>query len=255
MAATEPRKVGPWTLGSRLGEGGNAVVWEARRHPADQHLALKVLKSSKVGKEPYRRFVREIEFLRSKEGLQGILPLLDANLPARPTKADPAWLAMPIAVPIEEALEGQPLEQVVEAVSQIAGTLASLHAEGIAHRDIKPGNLYEWQGSWVVGDFGLVAIPDVEELTRNGRPVGPAHFMPYQMIANPADADPMPADVYSLSKTLWVLATGQHFLRKAISQPVLDNCPSRTCGRARYPIALTLWSIGAPASIPRCGRG
>jgi serine/threonine protein kinase len=175
------------------------------------HVALKVLQSSKVGKESYRRFVREIEFLRSKEGLEGILPLLDANLPAQPTKDDPAWLSMPIATPISEALDGKALEEVIEAVSRIAATLAVLHAEAIAHRDIKPGNLYRWEDGWVVGDFGVVAIPDVEELTRNGRPVGPAHFMPYEMIVNAADADPTPADVYSLSKTLWVIATGQRF--------------------------------------------
>jgi serine/threonine protein kinase len=211
MTELEGRKVGPWTLGGQLGEGGNAIVWEAWRHPADQHVALKVLKSAKVGKEPYKRFVREIQFLRSMENLEGILPLLDANLPDRPTRADPAWLAMPIAVPIEEAIKGEPLEQVVEAVSQIATTLARLHAEGIAHRDIKPGNLYEWRDLWVVGDFGLVAIPDMAELTRNGRPVGPAHFMPYEMIVHAGDADPMPADVYSLAKTLWVLVTRQRF--------------------------------------------
>lgn len=34
--------------------------------------------------------------------------------------------------------------------------LASLAAEGAAHRDIKPGNLFELDGQWVVGDFGLV---------------------------------------------------------------------------------------------------
>lgn len=39
----------------------------------------------------------------------------------------------------------------------------------------------------------------------------PAHYTAYEMILNPATADPHPADVYSLGKTLWVLATGQAF--------------------------------------------
>jgi hypothetical protein len=62
-----------------------------------------------------------------------------------------------------------------------------------------------------VGDFGLVAVPDFAELTRSGRAMGAAHYMPYEMLVNPATTDPKPVDVYSLVKTLWVLATDQRF--------------------------------------------
>ncbi len=37
-----------------------------------------------------------------------------------------------------------------------------------------------------------------------GRPLGPAHYMAYEMILNPASADPHPADVYSLGKPMGV---------------------------------------------------
>lgn len=156
--------------------------------------------------------MREIETLRSLGDYEGVLPVIDAYLPERPTKDDRPWLAMPIATPLSDALVDAPLETVVEAVAQIAETLAGLIADhGIAHRDLKPDNLYEFDRRWLVGDFGLVAVPDVEELTRRGRPVGPAHYTAYEMIINPKDADPRPADVYSLGKTLWVLATGQRY--------------------------------------------
>jgi len=82
---------------------------------------------------------------------------------------------------------------------------------GVGHRDIKPPNLYRLEDAWLVGDFGLVSVPSIEELTRSGRPLGPAHFMPYEMILDPSNADPIPADVYSLGKTLWVLGTEQRF--------------------------------------------
>jgi serine/threonine protein kinase len=89
-------------------------------------------------------------------------------------------------------------------------TLAQLQRDsGIAHRDIKPGNLYELDGLWLIGDFGLVAVPDAEALTAEGRQLGPAHYTAYEMILDPTTANPHPADVYSLGKTLWVLATGQ----------------------------------------------
>ncbi len=208
-----PRQaVGPWTLHERLGRGGNANVWRATRPGSGTAVALKVVNTTKVEREPYQRFVREIEFLRDHQDMAGLLPLLDAYLPDQPSKADQPWLAMPIATPIAKALEGRPLADVVAAVAAVADTLARLQRDfGIGHRDIKPGNLYELDGAWLIGDFGLIAVPDATNLTVDGHQVGPKHYTAYEMILSPATADPHPADVYSLGKTLWVLATGQAF--------------------------------------------
>jgi serine/threonine protein kinase len=197
-------------LHERLGKGGNAKVWRAT-DSGGREVALKVIDAIHEQREQYKRFVREIEFLRSVEDTTGVLPLIDAHLPDAPSEDDRPWLAMPIATPITDALHDQPLETVVEALATVATTLARLHGDGIGHRDVKPGNLYLLGGGWLVGDFGLVSVPDVEELTQSGRPLGPAHFTPYEMISNPDSADPKPADVYSLAKTLWVLATDQRF--------------------------------------------
>jgi len=97
-------------------------------------------------------------------------------------------------------------------LARIAETLSVLATEKrLAHRDIKPGNLYSLDDQWLVGDFGLVDVPDLPELTRSGRPLGPAHYTAYEMLTDPANADPHAADVYSFGKTLWVLATEQRF--------------------------------------------
>ena len=211
MAVTPERRVGPWTLGDQLGRGGNATVFLATRDDGAA-VALKVINTTKVEREPYQRFVREIEFLREHQSVDGLLPLVDAYLPAQPTKSDQPWLAMPIATPMADAVQGRPLAEVVHAVSTIADTLWRLQRDhNIAHRDIKPGNLYELDGAWLIGDFGLVALPDTEGLTAEGRPLGPAHYMAYEMIRDPSSADPHAADVYSLAKSLWVLATDQRF--------------------------------------------
>lgn len=203
--------VGPWTLHKRLGAGGNAKVWEATREGSGDRVALKVIEAKRPTREPYKRFVQEITVLRSLGDPPGVLPVLDSYLPEKPSADDRPWLAMPIARTLSEALAEADLETVVEAIAQIAETLARLAQEHqLGHRDIKPDNLYELDGSWLVGDFGLVAAPDLEELTRSGR-IGAAHYTPYEMIENPANADPHPADVYALAKTLWVLATGQRY--------------------------------------------
>lgn len=206
------RTVGPWTLHEQLGRGGNGTVWRATRSAVERPVALKIINTTKVEKEPYKRFLREIEFLREHQDVPGLLPLIDARLPAEPTRSDHPWLTMPIATPIKQALEDRTLDDVIAAMSAIADTLDRLHRQfNIAHRDIKPGNLYELDGAWLIGDFGLVAVPGAESLTEAGHQVGPAHYTAYEMIVDAADADPHPADVYSLGKTLWVLATGQAF--------------------------------------------
>lgn len=206
------QRIGDWLLGEQLGRGGNATVWSATRSEDDPPVALKIINTKKIDREPYQRFIREIRFLREHETVQGLLPVVDAHLPERPTRSDRPWLAMPIATPIAQALEDRPLIDVVSAVAAIADTLWRLQRDhDVAHRDIKPGNLYELNGEWLLGDFGLVALPDADGLTAQGRPLGPAHYMPYEMILDPASADAHAADVYSLGKTLWVLATAQRF--------------------------------------------
>lgn len=217
------RTIGPWTIKGKLGEGGNAVVYVAER-AGDPEVALKVLNATNVRREPYRRFVQEIGTLIKLGDFPGILPLIDSRLPEVPSKDDPAWLAMPRANLITGALEGQPLEAVIAAMREIADTLGRLARQhDLGHRDIKPQNLYHRNGAWLIGDFGLVAAPDLEELTRSGRPLGPAHFTAYEMIRDPANADPHPADVFSLGKTIWVLATAQRF-------PPLGHQPAATRG-------------------------
>jgi serine/threonine protein kinase len=207
---TEPRKVGRWTLHERLGRpGGNADVFRATSDDGEE-VALKII-DAKPHREPYKRFVHEIRTLRGLADMTGILPVLDSYLPERPSNTDRPWLAMPIAEPLDVALLGQPLELIVEAVATIASTLARLHAEGIAHRDVKPPNLFRLNGSWLVGDFGLVATPEPSGLTIPGQKLGPAHFTAYEMIVDATTADPKAADVFSIAKTLWALARDQPY--------------------------------------------
>lgn len=204
------KSVGPWTLHELLGEGGNAEVFRAT-DDVGREVALKLITTKNAERERYKRFAQEIAVLRSLDDTTGVLPVVDSYLPGKPTREDRPWLAMPIATTLVDALQNQPLELVVTAVAAFATTLRRLHGIDIGHRDLKPSNLYKLDNEWLVGDFGLVAAPDTRGLTPGGRPLGPAHFMPYEMIVSPDTADPKAADVFSLAKTLYVLATDQRF--------------------------------------------
>jgi serine/threonine protein kinase len=92
--------LGPWELLEKLGTGGNAEVWRARRHDGET-VALKILKATRIDSEPYKRFRIEVDTLRQLEPRTGLLPLLDASLPNESSSRSPAWLAMPITTKIK----------------------------------------------------------------------------------------------------------------------------------------------------------
>jgi hypothetical protein len=73
-------------------------------------VALKVINETKPDQESYVRFVREVTTLQDLGPQPGVLTMLDSHLPENPSKRDRAWLAMPIATPIDKALNGRPLQ-------------------------------------------------------------------------------------------------------------------------------------------------
>jgi len=202
------KKFGQWTLIQQLGKGGNGTVWKVRGSDGNE-AAIKIFHDKR--NERYQRFRDEVATLRRLKDCPGVMPILDAHLPEHLRSDDPAWLAMPIAAPISSHLQAAQLEEIVSAVQEIADTLASIAAEGISHRDIKPDNLFWYEGRATVGDFGLVQFPDKEAITQSGEKLGPAFYIAPEMLLDAVNADGRPADVYSLAKTLWVLATGQKF--------------------------------------------
>ena len=149
-------------------------------------MALKV-RAGRPSAEPYRRFKQEIETLERIGVFPGVLPVLESHIPDSPSKEDPAWLAMPIARPVRNVLADAELEQVIDAVAGVTDTLARLQeAHDLGHRDVKPPNLYELAGEWLIGDFGLIDIPEGDDLTGSGKPIGSRHYTPWEMISNPA---------------------------------------------------------------------
>ena len=123
-----------------------------------------------------------------------------------------------------ELVEGLPLDKWIEASHptcvEIARTIEGAarglhlaHAEGIVHRDVKPGNiLVEPSGRARLGDFGLakdVELPSsAAELTRSGSLLGTPTYMSPEQAGGDADAVSPRADVYSLGAVLYRALVG-----------------------------------------------
>jgi serine/threonine protein kinase len=165
------------------------------------------------GRERRQRFGDEVAFLLSAPGRPGVIPILEADL-----EAEPPYFVMPLATPLREHLRPEAeANAVLRALLEVATTLADLASEGVSHRDLKPDNLLVLNDAVLLADFGLVAYPDKQPLTRQGRRLGALDYMAPEMRADADRAHPARADVYSLGKVLWVLLTdrdlplpGQH---------------------------------------------
>ncbi len=96
---------------------------------------------------------------------------------------------------------------------QIAWALTSVHALGLIHRDVKPGNILLTDDRALLTDFGIVRqvvfgeTGEAPTLAGTGLPIGtPQYMAPEQLAGQPVDYR---ADLYALGAVLYKMLTGQ----------------------------------------------
>ncbi|MCU1531493.1 MAG: serine/threonine-protein kinase, partial [Arthrobacter sp.] len=120
---------------------------------------------------------------------------------------------------VMELVPGQPLSSIIEheqvlspdrtlsMISQTGRALAVAHAQGLVHRDIKPGNLLITpEGRVKVTDFGIARLADQVPLTQTGQVMGTAQYLaPEQATGQTATGA---SDIYSLGVIGYECLTG-----------------------------------------------
>ena len=103
---------------------------------------------------------------------------------------------------------GLSLDDVVRMTTQVCRGLDFAHANGIVHRDVKPGNIWLTKdGTAKIGDFGLARSRGRARITQSGNIVGTVTYMPPEQITG-GEVTPR-ADLYGLGVVLYEMVCGR----------------------------------------------
>ena len=215
-----PDRIGRYTVSRRLGAGGMGEVFLAYS-PAGEPVAVKLIRADRLDHQTRARFEQEALKARTIVGTSRVAHFLDADPYAEPRP----WMAM-------EYVPGPTLDAFVDAAgvlppllvaslgALLAESLAAVHAVGLLHRDLKPGNVILSEDGPVLIDFGLAAFADgSSSLSHAGMQIGTPVCMPPEQ-ANGQTQVTAAADVYGLGTVLLYAAAG-HYPYGGVSRDVI----------------------------------
>ncbi|MCX2181039.1 ABC transporter substrate-binding protein [Streptomyces sp. SKN60] len=236
LKKADPSVLAGYRLLGRLGTGGMGVVYLARS-AGGALAALKLIRAEHAADPAFRaRFRREAATAERITG-RWVVRVLGAD----PEALEP-WLATEY-VPgpsLAEAVAvhggGLPESTVRALGARLADALDGMHAAGLVHRDVKPGNvLLALDGPRLI-DFGIARVSGATALTATDAMIGtPGFLAPEQARVTGADEVGPAADVFSLGCVLAYALTGRRpfgtgavaavVYRTVHEEPDLDGLP------------------------------
>ncbi|TDV52369.1 serine/threonine-protein kinase [Actinophytocola oryzae] len=204
---------GRYRLIEQVGSGAMGVVWKAHDERLGRTVAIKRLivrhaLSAPMTEEVRRRAMREARIAARLQHRNAIALFDVAEDEGDPILVMEFLPSKSLSVVLQER-GTLPPNEAAEIGAQVADALAAAHAVGIAHRDIKPGNiLLAENGTVKITDFGISrALDDGTMTTQTGMLAGtPAYLAPE--IARGGDSS-RASDVFSLGSTLYHAIEGR----------------------------------------------
>jgi eukaryotic-like serine/threonine-protein kinase len=213
----EGQRFGRYTITGFVGRGGMGEVWKAHDEELDRTVALKFMASG-FAVDTLTREARMASALNHP----GIVIVHDVIV----------WEGTPILVmelvtgePLSRFCDGLiPLGELTSVAAQVSSALATAHANGIIHGDLKPDNIICRADHFAkVLDFGLAQ----KENEAAGAIAGtPAYMSPEQARR---EAISTASDVYSLGLVFYELATG----RRPYGRQSIEEIGNRRAGPPR----------------------
>ncbi|MDB4331818.1 serine/threonine protein kinase [bacterium] len=202
-------RLGPYLITDGIGQGGMGQVFKGVHEVMGRECAVKVLPLEKSTEESRAAFQHEI---RLQAGLDH--PFL--------VRAFDAGKDGNVHYLVTEYVPGNDLRRLIRGkgplsmeaaaliISEAATGLQYAHDLGMAHRDVKPGNILVTPGGHAkVSDIGLAVWTMSKDADpRAGKIVGTADYLSPEQIQDPDSVGPL-SDLYSLGCTLYFAVTGK----------------------------------------------
>ena len=191
-----------------VGEGGMGVVYRAIDRQLERTLAIKFLRS----REPAEvaRFQREARAQASidHEHVCRVFEVGEVN--------GRGYLTMQFVEgeTLRNPVNDFDLEEKLEVMEQVARAVQAAHADGVVHRDLKPGNImverrHDGRLHAYVLDFGIAHESGEPDNEARWMPTGTAAFMAPERIRSSDRGLDHRVDVYGLGATLYAVLAEQ----------------------------------------------
>ena len=214
-----------------LGGGGMSRVFVATDTALGRRVVVKVLPPELATGVDVARFRREVR-LAAQLQHPHVVPLLAASeaegllyytMPYIAGESLKERIARGGALPVPEA---------VRILGEVADALSYAHHHGVAHRDIKPGNVLLKDGHALVTDFGIAkalgmaADGNAAAITSKGLVIGTPAYMAPEHAAGDPSADHR-VDLYSLGVLGYEVLTGESYLAASRRAVVTESVSAR----------------------------
>ena len=263
-------RLGRYQLERELGHGAMGTVYLAEDPAIGRQVAIKTLPLQDCygdgeQEQVAKRFLQEAEAV-GRLSHPNIVSIHDVG-----QEHDLAYLTMDYVAgksldAWSDSTSLLPVWEVLEIAAQVADALDYAHANGIVHRDIKPGNiLYDRDtGTVKITDFGVARILDSKR-TRTGTVLGTPSYMSPEQVAGAKISGQ--SDLFSLGVALYQLLTGYlpfegdsvaALMYRITNQKMpplrkyrggLPGCVGRMLGRALHKLPAKRFASGADMAV------
>jgi serine/threonine protein kinase len=246
MENAELKRFGRYEIVAELGRGAMGVVYKARDPQIDRLVAVKTVSMWGQDREEETDF--RMRFLNEAQAAgrlhhAGIVSIFDVG--ENPENQEQYIVLEYVAgESLNRILAREkklPLSQALKLAEEIAEALDYAHAQGVVHRDIKPGNiLITEDGHAKIADFGIAKL-NLAHFTLPGRVMGtPAYMAPEQLSGEGVDGR---SDLFSLGVILYAMVTGH--------SPFQGNSATTVCFKVanREPVAASAFDLNLPPEL------
>lgn len=208
---------GRYELTEVIGRGGQSTVYRARDRIDGDEVAIKLVHGAAGDPDATERIFREAQSMSQLLGTAAVRILHQVH-----TNEGALGLVMELLeggdldvflTDLEKKNERPELAWIEKTFDPIVSTLATAHARGFVHRDLKAENIYllsdERGGGVRLLDFGFVKLLRSPKITGSEVLAGSPSYIPPEVWIEGAVAADIASDVYSLSVILFRALTGR----------------------------------------------